>query len=161
MISERQKQHVQNWRDKNPEKYRALNKQCHKNWYENNHDRILEDRRDHLRNDPDYKARQVASCKAHKAKVRAGHTPEPDAIHRTLDGATVRLYRSSEVSRMIGCSASCLTDWERQGWLPQALFERRRLYTRTQIDLIALFYSVNCHDFDARTEASKFIFKKW
>jgi hypothetical protein len=161
MTTDKQRQHIQNWRDKNPERYRELNSRCHKAWYENNHDRICEDRRERRVTDPDYKAKAIANSDAHKAKVRAGHMPEPDAIYRTIDGLSVRLYRSSEAARMIDCAPINLCQWERQGWLPAAFFDRRRLYTREQIDLIALFYSVDCHDFFARTEASKFIFKKW
>ena len=149
------------WRAQNATYYREWFRRYFKTYYEQNRERILKHQRHRFQNDPEFKARRDAARDAHKAKVRAGHKPAPTPIYRTIDGESERVFRSSEVARMIPCSPTALANWERQGWLPPAISERRRLYRQHQIELIRWFHSINCHDFDARIEASKFIFEKW
>ena len=131
-------------------------------YYRKSRKQIRQQMADKYKSDPEFRKHVLAESKARDAKVAAGHVPKPPQLHGTVEGNTARLFRMSEAARVIGCSATAFMRWHRDGWIPEPLIvDGRRLYTRGQLDLIGLFYSTPCHDHDARSERSKFVFSKW
>ena len=141
--------------------YRDTNMRCSREWYERNREEALKKQRDRARDHPDIAAYRRAAYERYQARIAAGVTPNLYPLYIDVEGDSVRVYRSREVARMIGCSPSSLANWEQQNWLPLAYFNRRRLYTEKQIELIKLFHSVGKKDHDKRTEVSKNIFENW
>ena len=157
----RDRELVQNreWRAKNKQRRAAYMKPYLAEYYRKNRKQIREQMANKYESDPAYRKQVLADSKTRDAKVKAGHVPKPPQIRCTTDGTTERLYRQSEGARVIGCCRTAFNRWHREGWIPEPTKQLgRRLYTREQLDLIGLFYSINCHHFMARTEASKFIF---
>jgi len=131
-------------------------------YYKANKPQIRQQMADKYKTDPEFRKKILADSKTRDAKIKAGHVPKPPLLHRDTDGTTERLYRMSEAAREVGCCNTAFNRWHDEGWVPEPLIvDGRRLYTQTQTDLIALFYSVNCHNFEKRSEVSKIIFEEW
>ena len=146
-----------------PEQRERRRLTARRNYCTRNRERIAAQKREwHRKNLTRSRALNIERHRRQRERLMAGHKPAPKPIYRTLHGNSERLYRVSEAARHIGCSAGAITHrWESQGWIPKPSFDGHRLYTAEQVELLALFFSVPCHDHDKRSKVSKRIFKNW
>jgi hypothetical protein len=153
--------HRRKWVAKNMKKHLAYQRKYHRKRYEKNRDKYNSSRRAAYAQDCVRQDAAQQRSREFKARLNSGHVPAPDPIYRTIDGTSRRLYRLSEAARLIGCSSMSICKWHSGGWIPEPLFDRRRLYTIHQVNLLREFWAVPGTDHDKRSVVSKFIFDNW
>lgn len=129
--------------------------------FDKNRQRRYEKTAERMANDSEFAERNKTRWKTFRERVQAGYKPAPDPIYRTVAGNSVRLYRCSETARKIGCAQGTVMRWHSHGWIPEPLYEKRRLYTADQIELMKLFFLMPKHNHDKRSAMSKFIIDNW
>lgn len=126
--------------------------------------RLNAERRDRM-SDPAERKRFYQFHSDWRERVRDGHTPELVPLYLVPKNRKrkQRVFRESEVLRMLGIPRITMIRWRNDGWVPDASTQHRnrRVFTRRQIDLLAHFYEQPCHDHEARSKASRFLFLRW
>lgn len=104
-------------------------------YYDDNKEDINRRRRDRYASDPEYRERVKASAKQVKkaaAEAKKGH------VARKYKGSKVLCTRIGDVAEAIGRSVSVIRFWEKEGTIPEPVFEgSQRVYTDAQVALLS------------------------
>lgn len=152
------REYSKRYRELNPEKCRVSGR----NWARRHRVRIAAERAAKMQN-PEHAAAIRAYFHKYWKKCAAGkHIPKSLPLHREINGELVRVYRTSEVARMLPCSNAVIYKWHNLAWLPLPLIvDGRRLYQRYQVDLIGVLVCVKKRDSNTRANVVKFISENW
>jgi DNA-binding transcriptional MerR regulator len=124
-----------------------LNKETiyYKNWWRENRERVLKHRKERYQNDSKYREaivrrskRQTRDNKINKQYATKCFVPlKIRELFINVNGHNTRVYSFNLLSRVINKVKSCISGWERKGWIPKAYrINGNRFYTASQILLV-------------------------
>lgn len=145
----------------NDSEYREMCRR-HKRDYRHRHrDRINAEWRHRSATDPAFREAERASCQRTREKIKAGLPLKVRPVFRDIGGESVRVYRCSEVARMIAASDSSIVMWEINSLIPAPMFTNPRLYTEHQAKLIGLIAKSYPFDKVLRAQQSSKVHNQW
>ena len=140
---------------------RERRRQYSREYWAEHADQINAQRREQYKTDSDYRAAHLVRVQRCQQREKNGHVPEPRPIFCTLHGHTERLYRCTEVARILGCDPGTIRRWLKRKLVPEPNYDPYPLFTHHQVDLMRGLYTKPRLNDEQRRHVSAHIYAQW